>query len=448
MLVAACLLATTSCAPKALPPAVAASPRFPDFVFPAAPQGLGSEAAIERHEAGWRWLQAGDLRAADRSFAGSIKLVPGFYPAEAGLGYTALARKDHEAALRHFDRAVAANPRYAPALAGRGEALLATGDRPGALASFEAATVADPSLGSLRSRVDVLRLRVLQDEVEAARKAAEGGRLAEARRAYQQAIAASPLSPFLYRELATVERQDNYLPAALEHAQKAVELDPGDARALVLAGEIQEATGALEAAIASFNAALALEPNDALAARIEALRTKVARAALPPEYQAIDAAPTVTRAQLAALFGVRLASLLERLDRRSAVVITDTRASWASTWILTVTRAGVMEVYPNHTFQPSALVRRADLARAASRALALVADERPALAARWRNAAARRFPDVPQGHLSYPAVSLVVEAGVMAPAEDGTFQLTRPATGAEAVAAVEKIADIHTGRAR
>jgi tetratricopeptide (TPR) repeat protein len=442
------MLAPISCAPKALPPAVVTAPRFPEFLFPAAPEGLASVETLERHETGWRWLQAGDLRAADRSFTASLKLTPGFYPADAGLGYAALARKDYDAALRHFDRAVVANPRYAPALAGRGEALLAAGDHAAALASFEAATQADASLSALRSRVDVLRLRLLQEDVTAAQEAARSGRLSDARRSYQRAIAASPQSPLLYRELAAVERQDNDLTSALQHARKAVELDPTDVRALVLVGEIQETAGALEAAVESFSAAHALEPGEPLATRIEELRARVALAAMPPEYQMIETAATVTRAQLAALLGVRLEPLFKRLDRRAAVVITDARNNWASRWILAVAGAGVMEVYPNHTFQPSALVRRGDLARAASRTLALIADERPALAAAWRNAPRREFQDLPRGHLSYPAVSLVVEAGVMAPAEDATFQLARPATGAEAVAAVKKLQELSASRPR
>ena len=256
------LFLVTACATKTVPPPAVSTPHYPDFVFPAAPAGIGTAATLERHKAGWQWLQIGDLKAAERNFAASLKLTPDFYPAEAGLGYVALARKDHDAALEHFDRAVVANPRYAPALDGRGDALLAAGQRDTALKSFEAAAAADPTLQSLQSRIDVLRLRVLQDDVAAARKAAESGKLADARQAYLQAIAASPQSPFLYRELAAVEKQDNDLAAALVHAQKASELDPSDARALVLTGEILEARGAFDAALQTFSAALALEPND------------------------------------------------------------------------------------------------------------------------------------------------------------------------------------------
>jgi hypothetical protein len=169
---------------------------------------------------------------------------------------------------------------------------------------------------------------------------------------------------------------------------------------------------------------------------------------MPAEFQTIETAPSVTRAQLAALFGVRLAPFLKRIEQRTAVVITDTRGSWASPWIMSVARAGIMEVYPNHTFQPAAVVRRADLAQAASRVLALVADENITLGTQWRNATPRRFPDVASTNLSYPAVSLAVEAGVMTPAEDGSFQLARPATGAEAMAAVKRLEDLSNTRAR
>jgi hypothetical protein len=39
-------------------------------------------------------------------------------------------------------------------------------------------------------------------------------------------------------------------------------------------------------------------------------------------------------------------------------------------------------------------------------------------------------------------VSLAVEAGVMSTLEDGSFQLTRPVTGREAVAAVGKLQEL------
>ena len=163
---------------------------------------------------------------------------------------------------------------------------------------------------------------------------------------------------------------------------------------------------------------------------------------MPAEYRSIQESPTVTRAQLAAVLAVRLDSLLLKARRVNAVVITDTRGSWASPHILAAARAGVMEVYPNHTFQPDAIVRRGDLAQAASKVLEIIAAANPQLAAAWRSSERRKFPDVGPRHFSYPAVSLVVEAGVMTTREDGGFDLTQPVSGAEAIAAVTRLQEL------
>jgi tetratricopeptide (TPR) repeat protein len=263
---------------------------------------------------------------------------------------------------------------------------------------------------------------------------------------YDRTIAVSPDSPFLYRELANVEKREGNLAQALEHAQKAATLNPAEPRNFVTIAEIYEAQEDYAKAVEAYTTAAALEANDAVDAKIEELRERAAFAAMPEEYKSIETAPTVTRAQLAALFGVRLDDLLKRAPRANAVVITDTRGSWAAPWILSVARTGLMEVYPNHTFQPNAIVRRGDLAQASSRALALLAAGNPKLAAAIRNPRGR-FPDVPPGHLSYQAAAVAVESGVMTPTADGTFQLARPITGAEATAALSKLAAL-SGRTR
>jgi len=443
-------LSSAACGAKRVevpPVGAAAAPKYPDFIFPAAVPGLGTPAALERHQAGWLWLQAGDLRAAERNFEAALKLSADFYPASVALGYVELAKNDQREAVEQFDRAIVANPRYVPALVGRGDALLALGDHDQALKSFEAAIVADPSLAPLRTRIEVLRVRAQQEDVAAARKALEAGRLEEARRAYDRAISGSPDSPFLYRESATVLLKLGDLDGALRQATRAAELEPTDARNQVQIGEIHEARKDPKAALTAYDAALAIERTDAIAGRADALREQLALAAMPVEFTQIESSAGLSREQLAALVGVRLDQLLKRVQRPNPVVITDTRGSWATPWIMAVTRAGVMEVYPNHTFQPAAVVRRVDLADAASRVLSLIAAEKPALGASWRSAR-QQFPDLPQAHLSYPAAALTVEAGVMRAQPDGSFQLTRPVTGAEAVAAIKKLEELAERAAR
>jgi tetratricopeptide (TPR) repeat protein len=431
-------LAVGACAKKPVSlPTPSGAPTFGDFVFPAAPADLAPQAVRDQHRAAWQFLQSGDAKSAERDFTAILKLAPPFYPAEAGLGYAALARKDAAAALAHFDKALARNGAYAPALAGKGEALLSLGRTDAAADAFQSALAADPSLTSLRSRVDVLKFRGVQQSIESARKAADAGKLDEARRGYLAAIAASPESAFLYRELAAIEHKSGDNASALVHARQAINLDPADARALLLIAEAYEASREWAKAADAYAAANAAEPSDATAVKADQMREKAAFEAMPEEYRSIETSPAVTRAQLAALLGTRLGEVLRRAGTKP-VVLTDVRGNWAAPWIQAVTRAGVIEPFPNHTFQPHAIVRRGDLAQAVSRVLGLIATSNPKVALKWRDARPK-FTDVGPAHLLYPAAARAVSAGVMAPLAADTFQLTRAVPGSEARDAVSKL---------
>lgn len=427
MVVLACV--ASSCAARTAPaPPLPTATNHPEFRYPAVPEGT-DERLVTRIERGWRFLQADNYRHAEREFQAALKQQPAFSPAEAGLGYLELARRDAKDAVARFDRALQVTPAYVPALVGRGRALLELGRDADALASFEAALGADPTLTDLNSRIQVLRFRAQQASLSRAKAASDAGRWDEARAAYAEAIAASPDSAFLHRDLATVERRAGRPDEALGHFRKAVALDPADARSLVQIAEILEERDDVPGALEAYDRAAAIDGSTAAPERAARLRERLELAKLPEEFRAIPAAPAVTRGDVAALVGVRLSGLLQRARQRQAVV-TDARGHWAQPWILPVVRSGVMDTQPNYTFQPTARIRRGDLALVVSRVLALIGVERPGQGAAWRDARVT-IADVSPTHLSYPAVSQAVASGVMPLAADGTFQLLRPVTGAE-----------------
>jgi tetratricopeptide (TPR) repeat protein len=438
----ALLSVVAGCAPKTIPPPVVVSPsapKFPDFIAPVVPPSLAEGPSAASQARGWELLQAGDLKAAAREFESALKLTPAFYPAEAGLGYVDLAREDAKAALPHFDRALEREKRQLSALVGRGRSLLALNREPEALAAFEAALVVDPSLVDLARRVEVMRFRSQQDDLKRARAAAAAGRFEDAIATYTRAIQGSPESAFLYRELAAVERQQNENDRALEHYTKAAALEPGDATSRVQIGELLEVRGDFEGAAKAFAEALAIEPDAHLEAKLEILRARAALARLPAEYRAIDAAAQITRGDLAALVGVRLAALLQVTRSREAVVITDLRAHWAASWIVTVTRSGVMDAFANHTFQPGTIVRRIDLAQAVNRLLGKVVEATPRQAHPWQSQRLK-FSDLAAGHLAYPAASAAVASGAMTTGANDSFQPSAPVSGKEAAEAIDRIA--------
>ena len=437
LLVAVSLIAS-ACAPALAPVPVVSTPKYPEFIRPAVPPEAARSAAAINEERGWAFLQAGDVKTAEHEFTAALRNDPQFVPAVASLGYVELARKDAKAALARFDNALEHRPTDVAALAGRGQALLAMDRTADALAAFEAALAVDSSQADIRRRVDVLRFRNIEQRIADARQAARSGRLDEAAAAYQDAIANQPDSPFLYRELAAVERQQERTDAALEHLRRASTLDPSDSRSLVQIGDILESRGEIDEAISAYERAAAVESTPEVAKKLADARDRVAMEKLPAEYRAIEQAPQVTRADLAALIGIRLAPLVQNPQGNDAAFITDVRNNWAQTWIMTVARAGVLEPFANHAFQPRAVVRRSDLAGAVARLLARIAAQHPAAAKSWENARLP-FTDLSPGHLAYPAASAAVAANVMKMGPDNSFQPSRPVTGAEAVEAIARL---------
>jgi tetratricopeptide (TPR) repeat protein len=426
----------SGCAPKrTLPPAPVAIAHG-EFVYPVVPPALLGKPGADLVDIGWRYLQADDAFSAEKTFAQALRRNATLYPARTGEGYVALARRDFTRALAAFDSALKANPSYASALVGRGQTLLALGREQEALAALESALAADASLADVRRRVEVLRFRGLQDIIEAARDAARKGRFEDARLAYGRALAASPESAFLHRELGLLERKAGRAEQALQELNRAADLDPSDAASLVQIGELLDERRDFPGAEAAYRRAADIEPTPDLSARIAATAKKAREARLPAEFAAALTTPELTRGELAALIGVRLEDVIADAPVRQ-VVITDIRDHWAAEFIGPVARAGIMDPFENHTFQPRTRVRRGDLAVAVSRLLSLVAARDPDVRARLAKRPA--IADITPRHVQYNAVVAAVASGVLPLQQGDRFVVAQQVSGAEAVEAIDRV---------
>jgi tetratricopeptide (TPR) repeat protein len=438
LLAAVAVLATTACAPKrpaVAPPAQA----YPGFETPAVPAELAARApaAARRHAEAWQVLQTGDARAARARFAEVLVQAPEFYPSQAALGFVELASKDERRAAERFAAALERSPAYVPALLGQAEALDRLGQDVEAVGALEAAAAADPARMDIRQRLEAARLTLVETETSRARRLAADGKLADARRAYERALTVSPGSVFLRRELASVDLRLNDLDRALAEASEAVRLDPSDSQAYVVQADVLEALRRWAEAAAALRTAGRLGAVEA-GARATALEERAALEALPEAYQAIPEAPRVTRAELAALVAVRLPGLVALPGQEGGRLATDLGTHWARNWVLAVVQAGLMDVYPNHTFQPGQAVTRGEMASVVSRVLATAAARLPGSARPWTTAR-QSFGDIGPGHLAYPAASVAVAAGVMAADPGGSFSPARLVTGREASEAITRL---------
>ena len=427
--------ASLACAASITPPATPSAPAYADYIFPQPPQKGADQRLAAQHRKAWELLQSGDLKSASSEYSALLQRAPGYVPAEVGLGYVLLAQHKAKDAMARFDHAIRVAPAYAPAYAGRAEAHLAAGQRELALASFESALKIDPTLSDLGRRIEMIKFAQVRGLVAAAKRAGDEGRLEEARRGYAEAIRASPESAVLYRDLGGIETRLNAIGDAVQHLRKSVALDGGDPRAFAALGDALEKQGDLEGAVEAYQRAVTLDGSDATRRTLDRLREPASTARFPAEYRSIPQLPQVTRGDLAALLGVRLQGVLAAPGTSGpTVVATDVRDHWASTWIMAVTRSNVMEVYPNHTFQPAEAVRRVDMAQVVARVVAMAA---PGVGKSFMRPT---IPDVPADHLSYPDVAVAVSSGIMGLVDGGMFRPSRALSGAEAVDVVDRLA--------
>jgi len=442
-------LAAGACGPKKLPPpAAAAAPAYPTFERPELiePLPVPPPAAVSlRYDEGWTRLQAGQPEQAAAIFSEVIRSTPAFYPARAAHGYARLAARDTSGAVASFDAALALRPGYVPALAGRAEALIAGNRGVEAIAALEALIAADPQRTAARTRLETLRLQVIEGLVAEARAARQRNDLDAARTAWTRAVEASPESADFLRELAQVERQAGQLDAALTHARAALLLDDGDSGTHALVGELESARGNLRPALEAYTRAASRDSRPEYRARIEDLERRIDLAGMPGAFRSIGERGAISRGDLAALLGARLEPLLATARTQPIPLMTDVRGHWAQRWILDVARAGIMEVFPNHTFQPGATVRRSDLARVVAMIHDRVQATDAAAAARWRSRSVE-ITDVAAGNAVREAADLAVEAGVIGLDPGGAFSASRAVSGREAIAAVDRLVALTGGR--
>jgi predicted O-linked N-acetylglucosamine transferase (SPINDLY family) len=198
-----------------------------------------------------------------------------------GLVLSDLSR--HEEAVESFDRALAINPRYPGALSDRGNALCWLGHHAEALASFDQALAMSPGFADAHNGrgVALTRLRdyrqaytsleralaIRPDYADAlANRATVSIALAKPEKALadlDRAIALVPTLASAWAARADALLEMNRVSDAIASCERAIALpaSPGSTLAVVVLGQCLARLGQANDAIASFDAALAIEPS-------------------------------------------------------------------------------------------------------------------------------------------------------------------------------------------
>jgi tetratricopeptide (TPR) repeat protein len=376
----------------------------------------------QRLEAAWRAVLAGQTAAAESLYQKLLARRPGLLPAETGRAYARLRAGRVLDATRGFDSVLERRDDDLAALVGAASAAVRRGEPEAALAFYRRAAVAKPDDALVRRRLNEVKLQVTERGVAAARAALAAGERDHALEQYRHALDAAPELGGLRVELANLLVEQGDAAGAIA----VLDADPtGDRQVLLRLGELATAHSDPGKALDAYRRLLARDPKDAETLRhAMAAREAVELQQLPEEYRRVFSSPRLTRADLAALVAIKVTALA-RAGQGEPQVAIDISGSWAREHIIRVLSLGIMEVYPNHTFQPGAIIRRGDLARAVARVLDLL---------RWPESATPALKDMSRNNLFYDAAARSVGAGLMDLTADGSFEPWRPVSGQDAAA--------------
>lgn len=422
-LVALAVLGSACATPRA--------PRIPeaeDYLYPAPRPGELRQDEAPRFEQAWRDVMAGKAEAGAKGFTAILRKRPGLVPAQTGFAYARLRAGAAREALDAFEAALAQRADYVPALVGASGAGFRLGDPERALQYLKRAEAVAPTNSTVTRRLAQLKLQITERRVAAARAALERGDGDSAREEFRRALEAAPEVGALRVEYADLLASQGDAAAAIE----ALRGDSvADRQVLLRLGELLSQQGDPAGALEAYRRILQRDPKDSEAQqRAMAVREAMELSGLPAEYRRVAQATRITRADLAALVTVKLPAL-GRIEAQDPDVAVDISGSWAREYILRALSLGILEVYPNHTFQPAATVRRGDLARAVARVLDLA--KHPATPA-------PAISDMSRNNLFHDAAARAVAAGLMDLTPGGAFEAWRPVSGRDAADVLDALA--------
>jgi len=149
---------------------------------------------------------------------------------------------------------------------------------------------------------------------------------------------------------------------ALKHYETAHSLQPENLNLKEELAEIYILTKKYKDAYDLYQELVKIDPeNSKYKKRLDYIKNELLFIELPRQFYEISSKEVINRADIAALIAIKFSDILEK-EKKKPPIIVDIATHWAAHYIIEVTSLGLMDVYPNHTFQPERNLTRGELA--------------------------------------------------------------------------------------
>ena len=368
-----------------------------------------------------------------------LKKQKGFTPAITISAYIDLYKGNDSGAVTKFRQILSINPNDSTALYYLGELAYADQDYAAANNYYSRLLAVDETRTDVEGKRQKALLLATDNLLRSAARAEQENRLADAEQLYLRALETAPREPTFNGRLAELLAKEKKWDEALaryrtqiEISGRNIEIEKNVAEALMNLGRTEEAREVLD----RLRKQGTLDEN--LESKVNELEDLGRWGGEIGLYRNIKSADSITREQLAAII-VRYFPQVPEFPQNPQIV-TDIQESWARPEIQVTVGTGLIDPFPNHTFQPSGQVTRGLLALSMSRLVRLVGLS-PV------DAPAIPTPDVTPGDALYRDVQVVLGSGLMGLEESGSFNVSRTVSGEEAVRAMERLLRLSHGNA-
>lgn len=390
--------------------------------------GLSLEERLIAEEA-WQNIKQGNASKAIKQITRLDQDNPFYYT---GLGYAYYVLQDIPRAENYFKAATTAYPDLALAHLGLGQIYQETERDDMAFTEYREVLKHDPDHPWARARYQGIQSRKTQEAMEHGRASFSSGGNEAAKTSYLRALYYTPQFPEAHKALAEIYTSEGQFENAIVHFKAAVNNEPENTELLAAYADALFQSGDNSRSMEVYEQLLDMDPdNETAQQRIEALKNRLGIFELPSQYHSIPAAESVTKEQMSALIGVKFKDVINKPEGRPPIII-DISTSWASPYILDAASLGLLDVYPNHTFQPRKIITRAEMAETLHRLI------------RQLEAKGHRFiqqipperiqiEDVSPDNFYYRPIIMMVSYDLMSMAGGRRFNPDQPVSGADAM---------------
>jgi len=319
---------------------------------------LSLDERIQVEEA-WAQLRNGNINKAQRILKELGARIPFYY---AGIGYSLYLQGEYQSAQEYFRASLQYFPSILLGHLGLAQLYQEAGQDELAFDEFREILKTDPLHPWVKPRFEALRAGLTQKLEQEARTFFYKGNREDAKKSYLKALYYSPNSFESHATLARIFREEQSFQNALVHLKAACSQEPKNIEIKKMYADTLFLTEKYKESLVIYEEVQSAEPeNKEIKGRIEIIKNRLGIFELPSQYDAIPTTDVVSKEDVAALIGVEFKNNLAGTVQKPPIII-DIATSWASRYILQVTASGIMDVYPNHTFQPARIINRAEMA--------------------------------------------------------------------------------------